>query len=104
MPASLSRFAQPFRSRLLEWLTLVVGWVQHSWAAERGEFEGQKTVSYDEESSTARIHVYFRQGAIEQVAYRETFTLASGMVTARLTEHMATVRTTRPPLPSARPF
>ena len=72
----------------------MVGWVQHSWAAERGQFEGQKTVSYDEESSTARIHVYFRQGAIEQVAYRETFTLASGMVTARLTEHMATVRTT----------
>ena len=63
---------------------------EHSWSSRRGEFEGQKMVSYDEATGTAVIHAYFRQGGVDQVAYRELFSLKSGMITARNTEYMAT--------------
>ena len=61
---------------------------EHSWLARRGEFEGQKLVTYDESTGTAVIHAYFRQGGIDQVAYKELFSVSSGMVTDRQTEFM----------------
>jgi hypothetical protein len=63
---------------------------QHDWQHARGVFEGQKMVSYDPGTSTAVTHVYFTQGTVRQVAYKETFVLAPGMCTARRTDNLAT--------------
>ena len=63
---------------------------EHSWASRRGEFEGQKTVSYDEGTGKAVIHAYFKQGGVDQVAYKEVFSVKAGMVAERQSECMAT--------------
>ena len=87
-PSMRARYEKSVEKRRL---TAEEGCLQeHSWQARRGEFEGQKLVTYDEATGTAVIHAYFRQGGIDQVAYKELFSVSSGMITDRKTEFMAT--------------